>query len=108
MNAKQINSLRENVRGPVLEDGDEGYDQARVIWNGMIDRKPRVIVRCSGVADVIEAVNFARDNKLDIAVRGGGHNVSGNAVCDYGLMIDLSMMRTAHVDPVAKTAWVQG
>lgn len=108
MGAEQINSLRENIRGPVLEDGDEGYDQARVIWNGMIDRKPRVIVRCSGVADVIEAVNFARDNKLDIAVRGGGHNVSGNAVCDDGVMIDLSMMRTAHVDPVAKTAWVQG
>ena len=103
-----ITALREKVRGPVLQDGDAGYDEARVIWNGMVDRKPRVIVRCTGVADVIDAVNFARDNQLVIAVRGGGHNVSGNAVCDDGMMIDLSLMRAVRVDPNARTAWVQG
>jgi FAD/FMN-containing dehydrogenase len=108
MDTQKIDLLREKVRGPVLQEGDAGYDEARVIWNGMIDRKPRVIVRCKGVADVIDAVNFGRDNQLDIAIRGGGHNVSGNAVCDDGVMIDLSLMKAAKVDPVARTAWVQG
>ncbi|MBT7950746.1 MAG: FAD-binding oxidoreductase [Gammaproteobacteria bacterium] len=108
MDIQQIDLLREKVRGPVLQEGEAGYDEARVIWNGMIDRKPRVIVRCKGVADVIDAVNFGRDNQLDIAIRGGGHNVSGNAVCDGGVMIDLSLMKAAKVDPVARTAWVQG
>lgn len=108
MDKQQVDLLREKVRGQVLQEGDAGYDEARVIWNGMIDRKPRVIVRCKGVADVIDAVNFGRDNQLDIAIRGGGHNVSGNAVCDDGVMIDLSLMKAAKVDPVAKIAWVQG
>jgi len=108
MNTEQYNSLKGRVRGAVLEDGDAGYDEARVIWNGMMDKKPRVIVRCSGVVDVIEAVNSARETKLEIAVRGGGHNVAGNAVCDDGMMIDLSLMKAVKVDPVARTAWVQG
>ncbi len=103
-----VQELIESVRGVVLQEGDTGYDEARVIWNGMIDKKPRVIVRCSGVADVIDAVNFARDNQLVIAVRGGGHNVAGNAVCDDGMMIDLSQMRSVKVDPDERTAWVQG
>ncbi|WP_336343221.1 FAD-binding oxidoreductase [Halalkalicoccus ordinarius] len=87
------------------EDAD--YDDARAVWNGMIDKRPALIARCRGVADVITAVNFARENDLLVAVRGGGHNVAGTAVCDGGLVIDLSEMRGVRVDPEARTAWVQ-
>ncbi len=103
-----IQELAAKVRGEVLLPGDAGYDQVRRLWNGMIDKRPALIVRCLGNADVIDAVNFGRDNNLDIAIRGGGHNVAGNAVCDDGLMIDLSLMRSVQVDPVNRTAWVQG
>ncbi|HEV8713690.1 MAG TPA: FAD-binding oxidoreductase, partial [Candidatus Binatia bacterium] len=84
--------------------GDAGYDQARKIWNGMIDKRPSLIVRCRGVADVVNAVNFARTNTLLVSVRGGGHNIAGNAVCDGGLMLDLSGMKGIRVDPVRRTA----
>ena len=77
------------LRGQLLQPGDEGYDAARAIWNGMIDRRPALIARCVGAADVLAAVRFARAHGLLVAVRGGGHNVAGNAVCDDGLMIDL-------------------
>jgi FAD/FMN-containing dehydrogenase len=92
----------------MLLPDDPEYDAARGIWNGMIDRRPSVIVRCHGVADVIAAVNFARDHGLLVAVRGGGHGVAGHAVCDGGMMIDLSNMRAVRVDPAARRAWVQG
>jgi FAD/FMN-containing dehydrogenase len=85
-----------------------GYGGARRVWNGAVDRNPAVIARCAGVADVVAAVRFARDHNLEIAVRGGGHNVAGTAVCDGGLVIDLSAMRAVWVDPAGRTALVQG
>jgi FAD/FMN-containing dehydrogenase len=100
--------LRDRLRGPVLCVGDAGYDAARRIWNGLIDRHPALIVRCHGVADVVDALRFARQHALPLSVRGGGHNVAGNAVCAGGLMIDLSQMRSVHVDPAKRTARVGG
>ena len=99
-----IQELRTGLRGALLRPGDDGYETARQVWNGMIDRKPALIVRCEGVADVITAVNFARTNNLLVSVRGGGHGISGNAVCEGGLMIDLSRMKGIRVDPVRRTA----
>ena len=98
----------EGVRGAVLRPGDQGYDDARAIWNGLIDRRPALIVRCSGAADVVDAVNFAREHDLLLSIKGGGHNVAGNAVNDGGLVIDLSQMRGVHVDSSTKTVRVQG
>src|SRR6266571_2748657 len=92
-------AMRERFAGPLLEPDDEGYDQARRIWNGSIDRRPALIARCTGTADVIEAVRFARERDLLVSVRAGGHNVAGTAVCDGGLMIDLSLMKGSRVDP---------
>lgn len=94
--------------GQLLRPGDAGYDDARQVHNGMIDRRPTLIARCLGVSDIIEAVNFARNAGLDIAVRGGGHNVAGNAVCEGGVMIDLSLMKGVHVDAKRRTARAQG
>ena len=99
-----VEAFRANLRGQLLRAGDDGYEEARKIWNGMIDRRPALIARCAGVADVIHGVNFARAHDLLVAVRGGGHNASGNAVCDGGLMIDLSRMKGMHVDPMRATA----
>jgi FAD/FMN-containing dehydrogenase len=101
-----IDALAMQGRGRVLSEGDPGYDEARTIWNAMIDRKPALIVQCFGAADVMHAVELARDNNLLVAVRGGGHNIAGNAVCDGGLMIDLSPMNSVRVDVAAKRAWV--
>jgi hypothetical protein len=95
-------------RGEVIDPDDDGYDDARAVWNGAVDRRPRLIARCRGTADVVAAVRFARDRRLDIAVRGGGHNVAGTAVCDDGIVIDLSAMRAVAVDPFERTARVQG
>jgi FAD/FMN-containing dehydrogenase len=103
----EIAAFQANLRGRVLRDGDAGYDDARKVWNGMIDRKPALIARCVGVADVMAAVNFARVNDLRLSVRGGGHNITGNAVCDGGLMIDLSPMKGLRVDPIRRTACAQ-
>jgi FAD/FMN-containing dehydrogenase len=105
---ESLQGLKSGLRGKVLQPGDEGYDPARQIWNSMIDRKPALIVRCQGAADVIAAVKFARQNNLLVAVRGGGHSVVGHSVCDGGLMIDLSLMKSVRVDPVAKTARAEG
>ena len=99
-----LETLRTQLRGQLLQPGDPDYDAVRQLWNAMIDRHPAVIVRCAGVADVIAAVAFAREHDLVLAVRGGGHNVAGNAVCDGGLMLDLSLMKGIRVDPVARTA----
>ena len=103
-----IQQLKETIRGEVLREGDNTYDDVRVIHNGMIDKRPAVIVRCTGTADVIDSVNIAREYNLLVAVRGFGHGVAGNAVCDGGLMIDLSLMNSCRVDPQARIAWVQG
>src|SRR6267142_5401710 len=88
-------ALRPQLAGPVLAPSDPAYEEARRVHNGLIDRRPAVVARCHGTADVQAAVRFARERGLEIAVRGGGHNVAGNAVCDGGLMIDLSGMRGA-------------
>jgi FAD/FMN-containing dehydrogenase len=104
LNAEVIEQFRTGPRGGHLLRGDDGYDTARKIYNAMIDHQPAIIARCAGVADVIDAVNFARSNGLLVSVRGGGHNVSGNAACDGGLMIDLSPMKSVRVDPESKTA----
>jgi FAD/FMN-containing dehydrogenase len=98
----------QRFRGRFIHPDDADYDAARAVWNGTIDRHPRVIARCSGTADVMAAVRYARDHDLDIAIRGGGHNVAGTAVCDDGIVIDLSTMRAVRVDPVGRRAWVQG
>ena len=104
LNAETVEQVRTKLRGGHLLPGDEGYDAARKIYNAMIDHRPGIIARCAGVADVVDAVNFARNNGLLVSVRGGGHNVSGNAVCDGGLMIDLSPMKGVRVDLDSKTA----
>ena len=98
----------DGFRGQLITADDVGYDIARALWNGAIDRRPRLIARCTGTADVVAAVRFARENDLEIAIRGGGHNVAGTAVCDDGVVIDLSLMRAVRVDPTNRTAWVQG
>jgi len=96
------------LRGQLVQPGDPQYDSARRVWNAMSDKHPALIARCAGVADVIACVNFARENGSQVAVRGGGHNAAGNAVCDGGLVIDLSRMRSVRVDPVARTARAEG
>lgn len=108
LEAETISAFHQTLRGLILYPGDSGYDDARRIWNGMIDRRPALIVRCTGAADVIDAVHFARTHDLLISVRGGGHNVTGNAVCEGGLMIDLSLMDGVHVDPAARSVRAQG
>jgi FAD/FMN-containing dehydrogenase len=102
-----VQEFKANLRGELIRPEDSGYDAARKVWNGMIDKRPALIVRCAGVADVISAVNFARTNRLLVAVRGGGHNVAGNAVCDGGIVIDLSRMKGMRVDPAARIARAQ-
>jgi FAD/FMN-containing dehydrogenase len=103
-----VTELQAMIHGPLLRPGESGYDEARVIFNGMFDRHPGLIARCHGTADVMDAVAFARRHDLLISVRGGGHNVAGNAVCDGGLMIDLSPMKGVRVDRTARTVRVQG
>ena len=99
-----LERLRDSIRGPVIAPDDEGYDAARAIWNGAIDRRPAFIARCTGVADVVAAVRFARERDLLVAVRSGGHGVGGHALCDGGLVIDLSPMKGIRVDSAARTA----
>src|SRR3990172_8525143 len=103
-----IEEFKTGLRGQMLRPGDEGYDVARKVYNGMIDRHPALIVRCADVADVIAAVNFARDNRLTVSVRGGGHNVTGFGTWDDGLVIDLSGMKGIRVDPVKRIARAEG
>ena len=102
-----IDALRSVLEGPLLRQGDEGYDAARAIWNGMIDKRPGLIAQCAGVPDIVAAVRFAREYDVLLAVKGGGHNVAGSALCDGGLVIDLSGMKGVHVDHVGRTARVQ-
>jgi FAD/FMN-containing dehydrogenase len=103
-----VEGLRARLRGELIQPADEGYADARKLWNGLIDKRPALIVRASGTADVIAAVNFAREQDLPLAVRGGGHNVAGTASVDGGLVIDLSQMRGVRVDPTRKTVRAGG
>ena len=106
--AETIANLAPTFTGELLGPTDAGYEAARKIHNGLIDKRPALIARCRGVADIVDAVKLAREQKLDVAVRGGGHNVAGRSTIDGGLMIDLSPMRGIHVDPRARTARAQG
>src|SRR6266850_4501817 len=104
-----VQELREAVQGEILTPADGGYLEASKVWNGAHDgRRPALIVRCSGAADVISAIGFARSNDLPIAVRGGGHSIAGFSTCDGGMVIDLSGMRAVQVDPAKRTARVGG
>src|SRR5262245_21200370 len=100
----KVEGFQTRLRGKLLGPGADGYDDARKVWYGMIDRKPALIARCNGAADVIAAVTFARERGLLVSVRGGGHNVAGNAVCDGALMIELAEMEGLRVDPVVGPA----
>lgn len=102
-----VSTFEGEFRGQLLRSGEEGYEQARQVWNGNIDRKPALIARCTGVADVIAAVNFARANDVLLAVRGGGHNAAGHATCEGGIVIDLSPMKGIRVDPAGRTVEAQ-
>ena len=108
MSGMTIEQLRERARGAVIEPGDDGYDEARTVYNAMIDRRPRVLMKCVDAGDVMAAVDYARENGLDLAVRGGGHSVPGFGTVDDGVVADLSGMRGVRVDPVARTARAEG
>src|SRR5947199_5599033 len=106
MQSEAITKYGQSLRGRLITRSDPDYDEARALYNGMIDKRPLVIARCADVADVIAAVNFGRDNHLLIAIRGGGHNGPGLGSVDDGLVIDLSALKGVRVDPVARTARV--
>ena len=104
---RRVTELRSIMRGPVLAPGDPGYEDSRTVWNAMIDRKPAIVARCMGTADVVTCVRFARENNLTLCIKGGGHNIAGLAVCDDGLLLDMSLQRGVWVDPVSRLARAQ-
>jgi FAD binding domain/Berberine and berberine like len=104
----EIGELRAVMEGPVIAPGDPGFDEGRRVWNAQIDRRPSVIARCASAADVAAAIGFAREYRLEVSVRGGGHGTAGTAVCDDGLMVDLSLLNEVTVDPAARRARVGG
>jgi FAD/FMN-containing dehydrogenase len=106
--ADRVDRLRREMTGRLILPEDDGYDDSRRLWNGMVDRRPALIAQCSGTPDVVAAVDFGRENDLVVAVRGGGHNVSGNASCDGGIVIDLRAMKGIRVDPGGRTAAAEG
>ncbi len=108
LEAAKIKELKSSFNGEILLPSDEAYESARKIWNAMIDKRPAIIARCATTSDVVRGVNFARENGLLLAVRGGGHNIAGNAVCDGGIMIDLSKMKAARVDPAGRRVIIEG
>ena len=108
LQARKIEELKGGFKGEILFPSDGAYESARKIWNAMIDKRPAVIARCATTSDVVRGVNFARDNGLLLAVRGGGHNIAGNAMCDDGLVIDLSKMKAARVDPGGRRVTIEG
>src|SRR5262245_14271007 len=103
LSAEALAALRGGLGGTLCLPGDAGYDEARTLWNAMIDKKPAMIVRAAGASDVLQAVRLAAQHRLLLAVRGGGHNIAGNAVCDGGLMLDLSLMKSVRVDAASRT-----
>src|SRR5205823_2214658 len=103
-----LDELRGQIRGEVVSESDPAYVEACQIWNGMIDRRPALVVRCSGSADVMTAVRFAREAGLPVSVRAGGHNVAGTALCDGGVVVDLTRMRNVFVDPERRTVRAGG
>ncbi len=107
LRGSDIAALSAGLRGQLLLRGDVGYDVSRRVWNGSFDRYPALVARCVGASDIVQAVNFAREHDLLLAVRGGGHSISGQSVCDGGMQIDLSPMQSVRVDPVARTARVE-
>ena len=107
LSTEALAGLRAAVRGPVHLPGEPGYDEARTVWNAMIDRRPALVLRCLGVADVIAGIEFARRHDVALSVKGGGHNIAGLAVCDGGLLLDMSLMRGVWVDPGARRARAQ-
>ncbi|REE22408.1 FAD/FMN-containing dehydrogenase [Paraburkholderia sp. BL27I4N3] len=107
VSSSAVDELKTAMRGQVLLPGDATFDEARSIWNAMIDRHPAIILRCAGVADVRQGVAFARENGLPLAIRGGGHNIGGSALCDDGVVLDLSQMKSVQIDPAARRAYVE-
>ncbi|MDE2400474.1 MAG: FAD-binding oxidoreductase [Burkholderiales bacterium] len=108
LHAAKVEALKASVQGAVILPGDEGYENARKVWNATIDKHPALIVRCATTADVVGSVNFAKDNGLVLAVRGGGHNIAGSAICDDGIVVDLSQMKAASIDAGARRGTVEG
>src|SRR4051812_18021860 len=108
INEDSVTELKQSLRGTVIQPGDADYDEARKVYNAMIHKKPRLIARCTDVADVIQCVNFARENNLLVSIRGGGHNAGGLGICDDGLVIDLASIKYTRVDPAARTVTVGG
>src|SRR6266581_3334775 len=108
LDAERMESLSARFSGALLQPGAAGYEDARKVHNGLVDKRPALIARCRGTADVVDAVALARETGLEISVRGGGHNVAGRAVTDGGLMIDLAEMKGIHVDPAAPAVRAQG
>ena len=108
LRTSSVEAFKENIKGEVILPNDAGYDSARTIWNATIDKHPALIVRCATTSDVVGAVNFAKANRLALAVRGGGHNIAGSALCDDGIVIDLSQMKAVQVDAAARRATVEG
>ena len=104
---QNIQKLKRAVKGTIVRPQDAGYGKARQAWNAMIDRRPTVIVQCADADDVPHAIRFARENRLDIAIRGGGHNIAGYAVCDNGITIDLSNIKNVRVEDSTKRAYVE-
>jgi FAD/FMN-containing dehydrogenase len=104
----KVEELRKGFKGKVITPGDREYEESRKIWNGMVDKRPAIIARCAGTQDAVNAVNFARDNGIQLAVRGAGHHIAGNSLCDDGLVVDLSHMRAVKVDVAAKRAIAEG
>jgi FAD/FMN-containing dehydrogenase len=107
LNQDAVNGLKMRLRGPLFLPGDVGYEESRTVWNGMIDRKPAIVARCLGSADVIACVQFARDNDVLLCIKGGGHNIAGLAAVDGAMMLDMSLMRGVWVDPQRKVARAQ-
>ncbi|HEY9460120.1 MAG TPA: FAD-binding oxidoreductase, partial [Paralcaligenes sp.] len=106
--AKKVGELKDGFEGEVVLPGDGAYESARKIWNAMIDKRPALVARCSTTSDIVRSVNFARENKFVLAVRGGGHNIAGSAICDDGIVVDLSQMKTANVRPDARRVTIEG
>src|SRR5499427_6721494 len=107
LSKEAIKRLKSKIKGEIVLPGDSRYDEVRKIWNAMIERRPALIVRCAEANDVPHAISFARENGLELSIRGGGHNIAGNALCDGGVMIDCSTMRSVRVDAEKKHAYVE-